>query len=44
MYISTDFIMGVNVGFEYIEAGDGHFFVIDLFIVRILLEFPKETL
>jgi hypothetical protein len=43
MFISIDFITGVTVGVEYLEEEDTHYFIIDLFIVRILVEKFKKT-
>jgi hypothetical protein len=45
MYIDFDFITGVSLGFEYIEASPtgeyGTSFVIDLLILRTIIEFTE---
>lgn len=43
MFISIDFINGVQVGFEYLEEESTHYFLIDLLIFRIVVEKFKKT-
>jgi hypothetical protein len=43
MFISIDFITGFTVGVEYLEEESTHYFIIDLGIVRVLVEKFKKT-
>lgn len=38
MVVSLSFITGVMVGFEFVDHEDSSYFVLDLFIIRILVE------
>ena len=44
MFISIEPIIGCNVGFEIIDEEDATFILIDIFILRILIEKFKKTL
>jgi hypothetical protein len=39
--IFAEFITGVAVGFEFVEEEHYELFIVNLLIVRIILEFPK---
>lgn len=43
MFIQLEFITGVNLGFEIIEEEDATYFLIDLLILRVLIEKFKKS-
>ena len=43
MFISIEPIVGISLGVEYIEEENAHYFIIDLGLLRILVEKFKES-
>ena len=39
--IFAEFITGLMFGFEFVEENHYHLFVMNLFVVRIIIELPK---